>query len=645
MALLDEHIEGKYEILEKLREGGMGAIYKVRHRLLDEVRVVKVVRSAVAGHPDAEERFLREAKAAIRLRHPNIAALHDFAIADDGNAYIVMEFIDGSNLQEILDRHGRPPLALTLEIARQSLRALGYLHRQKIVHRDVAPDNLMLTRDVDGHALVKLIDLGIAKGFEEAAAGLTSTGVFLGKPRYASPEQFGGAGLDARSDLYSFSIVLYELLTGRCPILGSDPPSYLAGHLLRPPVEFAESDPEGRVPAALREIVLRSLAKRPEERFADAEEFAWALTLVQDELTPVGAGELAALLRPRPVEEEIVPFPVRPGSTQDRLDREFLMTHDPLPGAPPGAETVHPAGGATFESSAARRLPGGDLSASTVALPRSAPTRPADPPLSTAAAGPSVLDDLTWVTMPTRKADPPLLAPSPVDAPVAPPPVRLAGAQAARSSGLRIGLGVAAVLVLAAGGGFWWMRSQRTAPVASPALPPAVEVSPTVAQASAPIAPAPVPQQTEAATATEEFQTASRPSPPAATPVPERPKPNKRVVPEEAAVAPADVPPMQPGDLIRRGMPNAEPPVPLDIPAYSYPAAARGSGRKANVRMRLLVDENGRVLEAEVAEGSGSTFGFDETALAAARQVVFQPATRDGIPGRMWTDLILEFAE
>src|SRR6185436_10838502 len=281
LALLDEHIEGKYEILEKLREGGMGAIYKVRHRLLDEIRVVKVIRSAVAGHPDAGERFLREARSAIRLRHPNIAALHDFAIADDGNAYIVMEFIDGANLQEILDRHGRPPLALTLEVARQSLRALGYLHRQKIVHRDVSPDNLMLTRDVDGHVQVKLIDLGIAKAIEGGASGLTTTGIFLGKPRYAAPEQFGTTPLDARSDLYSFGVVLYELLTGRCPITGQDPASYMAGHLLRPPVSFAETDPQDRVPAELRKTVLRALAKKPEERFDSAEDFIWDLTLLQ----------------------------------------------------------------------------------------------------------------------------------------------------------------------------------------------------------------------------------------------------------------------------------------------------------------------------------------------------------------------------
>src|SRR5579885_540013 len=124
LALLNEQIEGKYEILGKLREGGMGAVYKVRHRLLDEIRVVKVVRPQHEGK-SAAERFLHEAKIAIRLRHPNAAVLHDFAVDEEGTAFIVMEFIDGWSLLEVLQGYGPPPLSLTLEIARQALRALA----------------------------------------------------------------------------------------------------------------------------------------------------------------------------------------------------------------------------------------------------------------------------------------------------------------------------------------------------------------------------------------------------------------------------------------------------------------------------------------------------------------------------------------
>src|SRR5688500_6887141 len=147
MPTLRESIEAKYEILERVGQGGMGAVYKARHRLLDQERAIKVIRSPVEPSPESEERFLREARVASRLRHPNLAVLHDFAVADDGNAWLVLEWIDGLTLREALRRHGMPPLPLTLEVARQACAALAYLHRQRIVHRDVSPGNLMLARD------------------------------------------------------------------------------------------------------------------------------------------------------------------------------------------------------------------------------------------------------------------------------------------------------------------------------------------------------------------------------------------------------------------------------------------------------------------------------------------------------------------
>ena len=345
-------IEGKYEILEKIREGGMGAIYKVRHRLLDEIRVIKLMRQQLVEDEELKSRFLREARVAIKLRHPNVAQLYDFTVDDDGTALIVMEFIDGMTLEDLLGFHGPPPLGLALEIAQQSLKALGYLHAKGFVHRDISPDNLMLAEDTDGQPLVKLIDLGIAKTLEGGGEShLTQAGTFLGKIRYASPEQFGADGattVDARGDLYSFGIVLYELLTARFPIQGRDASSMIAGHLFRPPLDFAESDPGGRLPAGLRAVVLKALAKSPADRYASAAELARALAAFRAPSDIPEEGLRNLLTRPFvPAGASSLPDA---GSTQNRLDQHFELAATPSPGslillaktavAPPVAEAA-----------------------------------------------------------------------------------------------------------------------------------------------------------------------------------------------------------------------------------------------------------------------------------------------------------------
>lgn len=276
-------IDDQYEIVAKLKEGGMGEIYKVRHRLLEEIRVVKVLHSRLEGDSEVNERFAREARAAIQLRHPNIVQIFDFTLDESGTGLIVMEFIRGTDLKQLIAREERPSVALAIEIARQGLRALGYLHRNGFVHRDVSPDNLMLSQDVEGRPLVKVIDLGIAKrrGIDPQ---LTASGMFLGKFRYSSPEHFGvhgPDGIEARSDLYTFGLVLYELLTGQSPIKGDSTSQLIAGHLFQPPRDFTETDPRERVPDELRKIVLRTLAKDPDDRFADAEELIAELDHLQ----------------------------------------------------------------------------------------------------------------------------------------------------------------------------------------------------------------------------------------------------------------------------------------------------------------------------------------------------------------------------
>lgn len=321
-------IEGKYEILSKIREGGMGSIYRVRHRLLDEVRVVKVMLPQLGSEEEYKQRFAQEAKMATRLKHINVATIHDFALDPDGTAYIVMEFIEGMNLAELLKATGPCDIPLSLEIAHQALSALGYLHRKNIVHRDIALDNLMLTRDEEEQAHVKLIDLGISKPLDKTIE-LTSRGVFLGKLKYSSPEQLGalpvGESLDGRSDLYSLGVVLYEMTTGKPPFAGDTPRELIGGHLFQPPSPFEETDPQGRVPPGLRAVILKALEKKREARFATAEEFDREILLLMETggkaVIPDATRKL--FTRGRATREVVSLAPVTP-SAQDRLDRQFL---------------------------------------------------------------------------------------------------------------------------------------------------------------------------------------------------------------------------------------------------------------------------------------------------------------------------------
>ncbi len=349
-------IEGKYEILGKLREGGMGTIYRVRHRLLDEIRVVKVLKPQALSSEEMKRRFVEEARTATRLKHANIGTIHDFALDEEGKAYLVMEFIDGINLADLLKRQGSPGIALSLEIAHQTLLALGYLHRKNVVHRDIAPDNLMLTQDEEGKPLVKLIDLGIAKALDRPGE-MTTTGVFLGKLKYASPEQFGslpaGEKLDGRCDLYALGVVLYELLTGVHPFVGESPSELLRAHLFDAPLAFSRTDPDARIPPELRTAVLKALEKKRDDRFASAEEFDREVVLLQQRFSLAAdldeTGRMISNLRviaPLAAEPTVTP------SAQDLLDRQFVAASTPHP----SRDTLRTAGGGTAGAGDAARI-------------------------------------------------------------------------------------------------------------------------------------------------------------------------------------------------------------------------------------------------------------------------------------------------
>ncbi len=284
-------IEGKYEVIAKIREGGMGAIYKVRHRLLNELRVIKVMRPEVAESADQRKRFLREAQMATRLKHENVVSFYDFFVDDEGTAYMVMEYIEGINLRDMIRQCGPMPVGLALFLSKQCLSALSYLHRKGIVHRDIAPDNIMMTQEEDETLHAKLIDLGIAKlARAEEQEQLTAADEFIGKLRYSSPEQLtkraSSSQIDGRSDLFSYGIVLYESLTGVCPYGGGSLQDILQHRLHKPPFAFSETDPKGRVGPALRTTILRALERRPDDRYPDAETFAAALAAIPADDSP-----------------------------------------------------------------------------------------------------------------------------------------------------------------------------------------------------------------------------------------------------------------------------------------------------------------------------------------------------------------------
>lgn len=273
-------LDDKFELLGKLGEGGMGAIYKVRHRLLDQILVVKMMTPKSAASPELQKRFLREAQTATRLRHPGIVSITDFVVRGDGSAYMVMEYLEGANLADAMRRCGRMPASLTLFIADQVLSALGYMHEKGAIHRDIAPDNIVLTREETGFVRAKLIDLGIAK-ILDAGEELTVMHQFIGKLRYASPEQLAPrearGQIDGRTDFYSLGAAMYELLTGVKAFRGDNILALFHAHQTGTIVPFEESDPRGEVSPELRKILLRAMAVSPDDRFATAGEFRQAL--------------------------------------------------------------------------------------------------------------------------------------------------------------------------------------------------------------------------------------------------------------------------------------------------------------------------------------------------------------------------------
>ncbi len=293
-------LDGKYRIDGFLKRGGMGAVYRGTHLMLNKPVAIKLIKPELVSSSVVVQRFLREARAAAHLNHPNIVTVHDLGQTSDGMLYIAMEFVPGSSLKEAIQTEGAWEAKRVVRLVKAIASALSVAHRNNVVHRDLKPQNIMVTRDSDGNEIPKLLDFGIAKTLEPTSPALTSTGMVLGTPHYMSAEQARGAPVDRRSDLYALGVILYEMLVGSVPFDDTSIPQMLIKHLTEMPVPPSSVKPG--VPLELEVIVLRLLEKDPDDRYQSAEELIGALDSFQDTAVEIAA-EPAIVVPPPTIAE------------------------------------------------------------------------------------------------------------------------------------------------------------------------------------------------------------------------------------------------------------------------------------------------------------------------------------------------------
>jgi hypothetical protein len=498
---LGKVLDGKYRLDSFLSQGGMGGVYKATHVMLGKTVAVKLINPELVTSPEVVRRFQREARAATALNHPNIVAVFDLGQTAEGTLYIAMEFVDGPSLKAAISAGGPMAPARALTLMRQIGSALSMAHRNKIIHRDLKPQNIMLARSDDGHEIAKLVDFGIAKTFDEATQ-LTMAGDAIGTPHYMAPEQAAGQPVDARSDLYSAGVILYEMLSGEVPFNDTSAPAILIKHLQEIPQPPSVKNPRVTIPPALEAITLKCLEKTPAARFQTADELCAALDQAAASIPGAAAG---------------------------------MQSQATLPIAAVGAKGAEDLNVAPSWTAATAPMTAAPAPAATARL--AAASAPA--PMAQAAPATKTSGD-------TR--------PTVVPAALPPPPAAAPGGRVEKSSSSKGLLFVAAVVVAMLGvAGFLYMQQQRaaqppeattaaenqsTAPAASPAMAPAQSVplagASPVDTASAPTitapggvvppptaqspSPASVPRPSAASVVTSPSPSPDRPAPVAAPP-------------------------------------------------------------------------------------------------------------------------------
>src|SRR5829696_4659423 len=325
-SLIGTTLAGKYRIDERLNEGGMGTVYRGTHVLMDKTVAIKVLRPALAADEKIVARFSREARAASRISHPHALSVTDFGEDETGNVFLVMEFLSGKTLKAVIRDDGPLPLPRVVDITRQIGDALNAAHAQGVVHRDLKSDNIMLVDTMTGdHA--KVLDFGIAKINEPDGTvdtNLTAPNLVIGTPQYMSPEQCAQNGeIDARSDIYSLGVILYEMLVGHVPFSGDSPTIVMVKHL-QEPVPSVRDERED-LPDSVARVVARAMAKGRDDRYQNVAE------LVED--LSIASG--MTLNRAAPVNTQ-------PSVTTDQDEVTVMRAREELPPAPRRAPVTVP---------------------------------------------------------------------------------------------------------------------------------------------------------------------------------------------------------------------------------------------------------------------------------------------------------------
>jgi TonB family protein len=656
---------GQFQLIEKIATGGMAEVYKARMSGVDgfqKIVAIKKILPHMAASEDFITMFADEAKLAAQLNHPNIIHIYDLGKVED-SYYIAMEYVEGRDLRSILKsgaEHGLPlPPELALFIASKLAAALDYAHRRKdfegqdlsLVHRDVSPQNVLISYEGD----IKLCDFGIAKAASKSSQ--TQAGALKGKLQYMSPEQASGNKIDRRSDLFSLGSVLHEMLTGEKLFAGDTDLSVLEQ------VRNAKAEPPSarnpEIPKRIDSIVLKALAKNPEDRYQNASDFQRDLESVLYTFSPApGSADLAIYLHHLQAEEN---------AAASETDKAFDSAFTPLPSAPSAPAKPKKAKGTVVQ----RKTGTG------VNIPAPPPAPPPVEKPATAAPSPTVHDTKSGVFGAYSSS-------------------RIEAEKKGRTP-LYAGIGAAA-LVLVGLVVFLTRRGSRPAPAPAPAATTATatpgaatagsatsatpaastltekqveeEVKKQLAQKQKDLEKQQAVQKGKEAKAGKQATStasppaeASAPSPeaaakppagkpaaaPAPTPVPVKvaqAQPTAIAVPskiEPAAPPPAGEAPkaVSRGDLVGPGPGVVEPELSSGL-AVNYPPAARQERVAGRVVILALIDENGRVQSARMQTGVASRTGVNEAVVDAVKRARFRPATKDGVPVKMWKAIPVE---